>query len=278
MRLVVLLVSLLLIASPLRAQETQTGEATASEESRGIGDGAIRSYAPWPQPDNGYITDLAGVLTPQQEEGFEQYLWFAEASSGVEFAVLIINSMSDFRGAHAGSIEAFATGVFNAWGIGNLPDNDGVLLLVAIHDRRARIELGAGYGTLRDRDAQRIMDGVIIPHFKRGDYAGGVSAGIKSIGREFAAVRYGTNWAIFVYGALGVVSIVVGISLYRNGKRGWGWVFIGLGVILLLYILKTLSAASQFMEDYSPGGGSAGGFGGGFGGGSSGGGGASGSW
>lgn len=272
------LLGVLLAAAPLGAQKPPSGAGEADPAQRGVGDETKRTYAPWPQPDNGYITDLAGVLTPMQEEGFEQYLWFAEASSGVEIAVLIINSMGDYPDAGAGAIEDFARGVFNAWGVGNLPANDGVLLLVAINDRRARIELGAGYGTLRDGDAQRIMDNAIIPHFKRGDYAGGISAGIRALGREFASVRYGTNWTVIVAGALGVLAIPVGISLYRNGKRGWGWVLIGLGVILLLYVVKTLRATSQFMEDYSPGGGSSGGFGGGFGGGSSGGGGASGSW
>ncbi len=277
-RLLLLLLGVLFTAAPLRGQDASSGVGQTGEEQRGIGEDPARSYAPWPQPDHGYITDPAGVLTPAQQEEFERFLWFAEASSGVEIAVLIIDSMHDYPEADAASIEEFARGVFNAWGIGNMPANDGVLLVVAISDRRARIELGAGYGSLRNGDAQRIMDGAIIPNFKRGDHAGGVSAGIRALGLEFASVRYGTNWAVVAAVVLGVLAIPVGISLIRHGKRGWGWVLIGLGIILLLYVFKTLRTTAQYMEDYSPGGGSSGGFGGGFGGGSSGGGGASGSW
>ena len=123
-------------------------------------------YAPYPEPDAGYVTDLAGLLDRDEQEQIEQWLWQVEAKTGVEIAVVTIRSISDFPGSANNSIESFATGLYDKYGIGNLPNNDGVLLLVARQDRKARIELGKGYGRTRDADAVRIMEDRIIPEFK----------------------------------------------------------------------------------------------------------------
>ncbi len=237
-----------------------------------------KDYKPYPQPDAGYVTDLAGLLTDDEEERLEQWLWQTESRTNVEIVVVTINSIKDYPGTANDRIESFATGLFDTYGIGNLPKNDGILLLVARNDRKARIELGKFYGRTRDGDARRIMDRVIIPHFKRDDYAGGITEGARALMREFAGVRVGIPWSIIWMGVGIVVCALIAISLFRSGKRGWGWVFVGIIFILLLGILHTVRTIMRHMPEGHSSGWSSGGFGGGFGGGSSGGGGATGSW
>jgi uncharacterized protein len=277
----------------------------------------VKDYSPFPPPDTGYVTDLADVLSLGEEEQIEKWLWDAEEDTGFEMAVVTIESVRDYVPAPAGrstravtdqDIEGFAADMFNAYGIGNMPRNDGVLLLVAVKNRKTRIELGAGYGRSRDADAVRIMQDVIIPRFRREQYGVGITEGVVAILREFADVRVGGPWgeeegpedslrgfagvrlddSWKLLAMLGAVAAVAGIavSLFRNGKRGWGWVFVGLAFVLVLAILRAISTVlshipereSSSWSSGSFGGGFAGGFGGGFGGGFSGGGGATGSW
>jgi uncharacterized protein len=271
----ILLLTVLGLATSVRAQES---DAPANDADRGLAAVGEKDYAPYPAPDSGYVTDLADLLSGEQEERIEQWLWQTESRTGIEIAVVTIGSIREYPGTEAGSIEAFARGLFDAYGIGNMPENKGVLLLVAVHDRKARIEVGAGYGNLRDADARRIMDGRIIPHFKDGEYAEGITDGVRAIAGRFARVRFGTNWLLIALIVAVPVVILIAISLFRSGKRGWGWICVGLLIVILLAICRTVSTVVRHLPSGSSGSWSAGGFGGGFGGGFSGGGGATGSW
>lgn len=229
--------------------------------------------SPYPKPDSGYVTDLAGVLTDREEERLEQWLIQTEDGTKTEIIVVTIPSLREYPGSSNRSIEQFATALFDKWGIGNLPKNDGILLLVSVGDRKARIELGAGHAS-RDADANRIMQNEIVPEFRKGDYAGGIEKGVREIIVEFTDYRVGVNWPVVIYPALILVAGLVAISLFRSGRTGWGWVVVGLIIVLLLGLLRTLKEVNRFgrSKDWSPGGL------GGFGGGSSRGGGATGSW
>ena len=237
-----------------------------------------KDYSPYPKPDSGYVTDLANLLTNDEEEKIEVWLWQVESKTGVEIAVVTIDSISDYPGTKNNSIESFATGLFNKYGIGNMPKNDGVLLLIAKSDRKARIELGVHYGRNRDGDAQKIMDKVIVPQFKKDAYNKGIMNGVKAIVREFSGCRIGIPWGIIAMIAAVPLCALIAYSLFRSGKRGWGWVVVGLIFVLLLAIIIGVFLILKHMPSSSSSSWSSGGFGGGFGGGSSGGGGASGSW
>jgi uncharacterized protein len=252
-------------------------EAAEAEPQPATQPGRVRagkSYAPYPNPENGYVTDQAGLLTADEKARLNDYCYNTERRTGVEVVVVTIGSIKDYPGTANGSIEDFARGLFDAYGVGNLPKNDGVLLLVAWRDRECRIKLGTHYGGGRDSDARRIMDGEILPRFLKGDYAGGINDGTLAIIREFAGLRIGLPWAQIGMG-LGVLALIpVCVSLFRRGKRGWGWVVAGIVIVLVVLIFKT---AGKVLEKAPPSYRS-GGFGGGFGGGSSGGGGATGRW
>lgn len=233
-----------------------------------------KDYAPYPQPDHGYVTDLAGVLTTQEQERLEQWLIQTESGTKTEIIVVTIRSLRDYPGSNNRSIDEFAKGLFNAWGIGNMPKNDGILLLVSIGDRKARIELGAGYPASRDADASRIMQNTIVPEFRKGDYAAGIEKGVKAIIVEFTDYRVGINWLPIIYLGLIVVAAFVAVSLFLNGRKGWGWVVVGVILLLVLALLRTLKEVNRFGRSSGWSAGGLGGFGGGF----SSGGGATGSW
>lgn len=269
-----LVLLLLLLSLPLINAQGQTGDVepppTAEQHQQ-------KDYAPFPQPGAGYVTDIGNALTDDEEERIERWLWQVESKTGVEVIVVILNSIRDYPNTLNSSIESFATALFNKYGIGNMPKNDGVLLLVALKDRKARIELGACYGHSRDADAQRIMNRVIIPRFKKADYVGGITEGTRAICTEFARVRIGLPWRLIILlVAIPLVGLVA-FSLFKNGKRGWGWVFVGLLIILVLAAIAIIITTLKHLPRSSSSSWSSGGMGG-FGGGSSGGGGATGSW
>jgi uncharacterized protein len=234
-------------------------------------------YDPFPNPDTGYVSDHAYLLGTEKEEKIEHWLWQIESKTGVEIIVVTIGSIEDYPGTPNRNIEQFATALFDTYGIGNMPGNDGVLLLVAAGDRQARIELGAGYGRSRDGDSRRIMNQVIIPEFKKADYAAGITGGVKAIALEFAHARIGINWPLVLLSAAVPILILIIISLFVSGKRGWGWICIGLLLVVLMLLFYVIRQASRHRPSSGSSSWSSGGMGG-FGGGFSGGGGATGSW
>jgi len=264
------LVALMLPCLALGADPVES----ATSDSRPAKRRAGKSCAPYPQPDIGYVTDKAGLLTSRQKEKLDAYCYTTEKRTNVEVVVVTINSIKDYPGTDNRSIEDFARGLFDKYGIGNMPRDDGVLLLVARRDRKVRIELGKFYGHGRDDDTRRIVDDDILPCFRDDDYAAGITEGTRAIIREFAGLRIGFPWTALLLGLAAVGLILVCVSLFRNGKRGWGWVVAGIVIILIVLAFKTVGHVVEAL----PSGSSSGGFGGGFGGGSSGGGGATGSW
>lgn len=235
---------------------------------------AAKDYSPFPDPDAGYVTDVANLLSSEQQEQLERWLLTTERSSGVEIVVVTIQSIKDYPGAPNRNIEEFARALFDAYGIGNMPKNNGVLLLVAAGDRQARIELGAGYRDARNRQATRIMRRTIIPRFREGKYAEGVIKGTRALMSEFGGVVLIPRWIRWALMGSIIVLIPVAISLFRNGKRGWGWVVAGLIIVLVLALVWLVRRTLEILPEghHEPGGWA--GFGGGF----SGGGGATGSW
>jgi uncharacterized protein len=119
------------------------------------------------------VTDVAGVLTPDQSAALDARLRAFEQGKGSQVALLIVPTTQPEE------IEAYAIRVAEAWKLGREGVDDGALLLVAVQDRRVRIEVGYGLeGALPDAVANRIIDEDIVPQFRRGDYYGGISAGV----------------------------------------------------------------------------------------------------
>ena len=119
------------------------------------------------------VTDLTGTLTPDQSAALEAKLRAFEQAKGSQVAVLIVPT------TRPEEIEQYAIRVADAWKLGRQGVDDGAILIVAKDDRRLRVEVGYGLeGALPDATANRIIDEVIVPRFRDGDFYGGISAGV----------------------------------------------------------------------------------------------------
>ena len=124
------------------------------------------------------VTDLTRTLTLDQASALEAKLRAFEQAKGSQVAVLIVPT------TRPEEIEQYAIRVVEQWKLGRGKVDDGVLLLVALDDRRMRIEVGYGLeGALPDATANRIIQQDITPAFKRGDYYGGITVGVDRIMR-----------------------------------------------------------------------------------------------
>lgn len=129
-------------------------------------------------PLHARVTDLTATLTPDQQQKIERDLAELEARKGAQLAVLLVPS------TQPETIEQFARRVLDEWKLGRKGIDDGALLLVAKDDRKLRIETQYGLeGVIPDAIAKRIVVEDIAPHFKQGDYYGGIEAGISRMSR-----------------------------------------------------------------------------------------------
>lgn len=259
-RLIGLSLMLLLAASPLQALEITLDRPGERE----------------------FVRDNANLISPQDETEIRALCDKLLTDKATPIIVITINKMSD-HGGEGLRIETFARLLFDQWQIGHAQLNGqiwntGILVLVSQGDRKARIELGAGWKRDKDQLSQQIMDEQIIPRFKQQDFSGGIKAGVVALNAMARELQMPVSQKSQVpapwwvpYAAVGLIGLAIFtvVSLVRQGASGWAWLFWGVvfsGIGYMLYQMMTSR-------------GSSGGFSGGsFGGGSSGGGGASGSW
>lgn len=124
----------------------------------------------------GPVNDGAGILSPNAVRKLSAVLMQLYQSGGSQIAVLTVPSLGD------ASVEEAGIKVTDQWKLGKQGKDNGVLLLVAPNDRRVRIEVGKGVeGELTDAYARRIINQVIAPAFKDGDYDRGVLGGVVQI-------------------------------------------------------------------------------------------------
>lgn len=131
-----------------------------------------------------YLNDYADIIDEQTEIRIIQHLKTLYDNHGVEATVLTITSRKDYRAS--ASIESFATGLFNHWGIGNTKQHNGILILVSRQDREMRIELGTGYGRAFDAVAATVIADKFIPYFRNNKYSQGIEAGTLETIRRIA--------------------------------------------------------------------------------------------
>lgn len=245
------------------------------------------------------VTDLTGTLDGQQRSALEQVLADYEQQHGSQIFVLMVPSTAPEP------IEAYGIRVADAWKAGRKGVDDGAVILIAKDNptslRKMRIEVGRGLeGVLTDAQSKRILQDVMAPHFRQGDFYGGLAAGISAIQtviaqenlppaerakRQQAQGGIG-DWLPVLFPLAIIVFFVLSAAMRSGGRvtgslpgrpgsrvmmgnRGWGPGTIGgLGAGL----------GGEWGRDRDDfGGGGGGGFGGG-GGGGFGGGGASGNW
>jgi uncharacterized protein len=124
-------------------------------------------------PLSARVIDQTGTLTSEQRASLEQTLQTFENKKGSQIAVLIVPTTAPE------SIEQYSIRVVEQWKLGRKKVDDGALLLIAKDDRTLRIEVGYGLeGVLSDITSKRIISDVMVPYLKKGDFYGGISAGV----------------------------------------------------------------------------------------------------
>jgi uncharacterized protein len=124
----------------------------------------------------GRVVDQTGTLSSGDVAALSRKLSDFEIRKGSQIAVLIVPTTDPE------TIEQFSIRVAEAWKIGRKKIDDGAILVVAKNDHHLRIEVGYGLeGALNDVTSRRIIDEIITPKFRGGDFAGGISAGIDRI-------------------------------------------------------------------------------------------------
>ncbi len=258
----------------------------------------------------GYVNDYADMMSPSAKAELENELRAFEQTDSTQIVILTIPSLEGEE------IEDFGIKVGDSWKIGQAGKDNGIIFIVAKQDRKMRIEAGRGLeGKLTDLMAGRIIDLVVKPRFKRGDFDGGFIAGVSALidatRGEFKAdenhrpqkhERSSQILTFLIFG--GIILLVLGsFSRILGGLGGavglplfMSLMGLPLGLVTLLILSILGLGAGLFLPVifssgrhgrgggfwYGGGGysGSGGGFGGGFsgGGGGFGGGGASGGW
>lgn len=127
-------------------------------------------------PLSGRVVDRTMTLSQSEQAALDATLRAFEARKGSQVAVLIVPTTAPE------SIEQFSIRVAEAWKIGRRKVDDGAILVIAKDDRKLRIEVGYGLeGALTDVTSKRIIDQIITPKFRTGDFAGGITAGTDAI-------------------------------------------------------------------------------------------------
>lgn len=217
---------------------------------------------------DGHVTDNVGVLSSSTRRSLEGMLADVKSKSGIEMGILIIPTLEGF------SIEEASIKVAETWQLGTAKDDKGLLLLIAVEERKLRFEVGQGLeGDLTDLQAARIIRNTMVPRLRSGQFD--------------EAVAEGTREALeLVAPNLQLGSSYPGIKKHKENLNGLAfifWIFVFLIFPFLGRKRRRRSSGLLGSMYYGPGptsrGWNSGGFGGGFGGGGGfSGGGASGGW
>jgi uncharacterized protein len=222
-----------------------------------------------PKP-TGPITDLAGLLDPNAQAAIDERLTAYREQTGHQFAVLILPSLE------GQPIEDFAIRLLESkqWALGDSKADNGLLLVVALNDRKMRIETGYGLeGAIPDALAARIISDIMRPAFREERFAEGITTALDTLMKAGAGEQVNVQWkrpnqhrrrapGLSLGGLLVLLLFVAPLLFRRRGGRG-GFFYLGGG-------------GGGFGGGGWGGGGGGGGWGGG--GGGFGGGGASGDW
>lgn len=242
------------------------------------------------------VNDFAHLLTQDQIDALERKLVAYDDSTSNQIAIVLLPTITANSDEYP--IEEVALKILRDWGVGNQKNNNGIVLLAAMQERKLRIEVGYGLeGVVPDITAKTIIENDLRPNFRNGDYYRGLDAAINSI-MEAARGEYQAPEGYRDRGKegpgkglgkiiVGIIILFVILSMFGGGgnkgggymsRKGSGW----LGPLILGDMLGRASRGGGWSGGGWSGGGGGwsgggGGFGG-FGGGSGGGGGASGGW
>src|SRR5438093_1782978 len=129
-----------------------------------------------PPPPTTFVTDKAGILDESSAHALNEKLAAFEQRSGAQFIIYIFPTLDDEV------LEDFTIRCAEKWKVGNKKYDNGLILFVFVKERKLRIEVGYGLEpTITDAFSRRVIEQYIAPHFRQGDYAGGLNAAADAI-------------------------------------------------------------------------------------------------
>lgn len=243
---------------------------------------------PEPPGQREFFLDQAELMPQTLEDSLRPELDQILTEHAIPIVVVTIPGLYEYE-AEDLTIEQYAQRLFDTWQIGPAQLrvrgagygrekvqewNKGILLLIAKSDRKARIELGAGWGRTQNRLCQDIMDQHIIPSFKKRNYGQGIEFGVRALMQMARGEKIQPPprpwWHYGLVALFGVLLVGTAINLAQSGASGWAWAFWAAIFTVLGFLLHALLTNSGGSRGYSGGSFGGGGF--------SGGGGATGSW
>ena len=179
----------------------------------------------------GRVNDLAGMIDDASQAQMETALEQLETDTGSQLVVLTVPNL---EGA---VLEDYTLEVASTWQLGRKGTDDGVLVLVAKEERRIRIEVGYGLeGAIPDVTAKRIIDGLMTPRFREGNFTGGITEATEALAGlirgeavELPEAQSYQNFDDAPLSAklmgISIFALVVGIFSFTAifGKGGQGW-------------------------------------------------------
>ncbi|MFZ9504549.1 MAG: TPM domain-containing protein, partial [Cyclobacteriaceae bacterium] len=180
-----------------------------------------------PQHSGRWVHDEAGALSAETIGRLESTLKAERDSTSNQIAILILKSLE------GDEISSYANRVFKEWKLGQEDKDNGVLFVMAIDDRKVRIEVGYGLeGSLTDLTSSRIIRNEVAPYFRRGDYENGVVAGTLAIMDAIKGSYKNTGGTkgektIPVPGLFKIIFFIVMILLFSRRRGGGGGYWYG---------------------------------------------------
>ncbi len=196
-----------------------------------------------PKPER-YFNDYAGIVSKEAALRFNEQLAQFERETSDQVVVAIFPKMQT-----ESDIADYTQRVAQTWGVGQKERRNGAVLFVFVHDRKMFIQVGYGLeGALPDITAFDITEYRIKPHFRSGDYEGGIAGGIDSIFQAIRGEYKGTGktafearrtshgapisfvtFLIFIVALIIISKIVRRLGGYGYSSRGGGPIFFPTG-------------------------------------------------
>ncbi len=187
-----------------------------------------------PDRPQSFVNDYANILSVEEKSTLDIRVKNFEEKTSNEIAIVIISSLD------GDTIENVTQDIFTKWGIGKNDKNNGVLLLVAIEDRKTRIHTGYGVeGVLTDIGTSYIQSEIMAPAFRENNYYAGIDGALNKMikalgGNDIVPEGYSENTTsktfemnIDVFFALGFFLLQWLVAILGRSKSWWGGGILG---------------------------------------------------
>ena len=189
------------------------------------------------RPPDKDLWDAAQLLDGENRERVLELQALCSSQYQAPLAVVTIHRASDYIKNNP-TIEHLASMWFDKWALGTAEENYGILLIVSLEDRQARIELGAGWRGMWDLECHHIMQTVLVPNFKKGVYGYGIVKGCEELAsmaeervKPYSAKGLAATQRRLGYWVEENASVMTMLPSFRwaspSWGLGWGYCFSG---------------------------------------------------